>query len=273
MNSTELTSFMNLQSDKTQMQQTLKRCEQPQPSLLSQIDQDGTTSLSQHNPKDFPSPVRLGTSALVGYPDPDPWVFRAPGALPRSVKICSHRWLGSVGQNPMGQWVLMGIYYLLFCNHIYLNCRYLNYCQTLAQSSVISNSCLKWVGDGWRLKTPLQLTLKRGTGKGGNKIKCPSDSRLKWGRGEMVVTRLKCLPPTCIWSEGGEWAVTWLVKTQNAPPSTRVWSEGGETGGVWRCKAPPTRTWSEGGETGGGWRCKAPPTRTWSEGGELAVMW
>jgi len=34
--------------------------------------------------------VGLSMSALVGNPDPDPWVFRAPGALPRSVKICSH---------------------------------------------------------------------------------------------------------------------------------------------------------------------------------------
>ena len=42
--------------------------------------------------KDAPvaASIRLSTSALVGYPDPDPWVFRAPGALPRSVKIYSH---------------------------------------------------------------------------------------------------------------------------------------------------------------------------------------
>jgi len=32
-----------------------------------------------YGPESF---VRLSTSALVGYPDPDPWIFRAPGALP-----------------------------------------------------------------------------------------------------------------------------------------------------------------------------------------------
>jgi gag-polypeptide of LTR copia-type len=55
------------------------------------------------------SKIRLGTSALVGNPDPYPRVFWAPNVTPGSVKIFSHGSPGAASQKPMGQRVPTGI--------------------------------------------------------------------------------------------------------------------------------------------------------------------
>jgi len=69
----------------------------------------------------------------------------------------------------------MGIYYVLFCNHIYLNCRYLVNIKLLSESgSVISNS-------------PLQLALKQGRGNCDDKINMPLRLMFEAREGKRVV--------------------------------------------------------------------------------------
>ena len=45
-------------------------------------------------------------SALVGDPDPYPWVFQIQNAIPGSVRVSATGWLGAVSQKLMGQQVL-----------------------------------------------------------------------------------------------------------------------------------------------------------------------
>jgi hypothetical protein len=52
--------------------------------------------------------LRQSTSALVGDPDPYPWVFQIQNAIPGSVRVSATGWLGAVSQKLAGSRVLVG---------------------------------------------------------------------------------------------------------------------------------------------------------------------